>query len=107
MKTLSLANLPVRLTPPEFAEITRLPALEELRVNWNATGWEAGPVLPRVTRLRLNKFSGNEDLTKAPGLFPGVRTVTLHLAPDVTGVPDHVLGLFPSRPVIERTDSVL
>ncbi|MGX5183237.1 NACHT domain-containing protein [Streptomyces avermitilis] len=107
VKTLSLANLPVRLTPPEFAEITRLPALEELRVNWNATGWEAGPVLPRVTRLRLNKFSGNEDLTKAPGLFPGVRKVTLHLAPDVTDVPDHVLGLFPSRPVIEKTDSVL
>ncbi|MET8026498.1 NACHT domain-containing protein [Streptomyces avermitilis] len=104
---LSLANLPVRLTPPEFAEIARLPALEELHVNWNATGWEAGPVLPRVTRLRLNKFSGNEDLSKAPGLFPGVRTVTLHLARDVTDVPDHVLGLFPSRPVIERTDSVL
>ncbi|MFI6494693.1 NACHT domain-containing protein [Streptomyces sp. NPDC050564] len=107
LKRLSLANLPSRLTSAEFEEVAQLPALEELRVNWNATGWEAGPVLPGITRLRLNKFTGNEDLSRAPTLFPGVRTVTIHLAPDVPDVPDHVLALFPRPPLIKRTDSVL
>ncbi|MER6126751.1 hypothetical protein ABT173_29910 [Streptomyces sp. NPDC001795] len=60
VKKLSLASLPRKLTPEDFEEIAAMPALEELRLNRNATGWEAGPVLPHITRLRLNKFAGNE-----------------------------------------------
>ena len=70
LKQLSLATLPEKLTPEDFEEIARLPALEELRVNWNAVGWSAGPVLPNITRLRLNMFTGSEDLSKVPVLFP-------------------------------------
>ncbi|GHK04466.1 ATP-binding protein [Streptomyces sp. Y2F8-2] len=107
VKRLSLASLPKELPPEDFEEIAALPALEDLRLIWNATGWEAGPVLPRITRLRLNMFTGTEDLSKLPTLFPGVQDLTLRLAPDVSGLPDHVLDLLPIRPVIERTDSVL
>jgi hypothetical protein len=109
LKQLSLATLPENLTPEDFEEITRLPALRELRVNWNAVGWSAGPVLPNVTRLRLNKFTGNEDLSNVPALFPGLRRVTFHLAPDVTAVPEHLLAFLPDTVAvtIEKTDSVV
>jgi hypothetical protein len=107
VKQLSLAKLPERLTPEDFAEISRMPALTELRVNWGATGWEAAPVLPGITSLRLNNFSGNEDVSKLRDLLPGLRRVTIHLAPEVTDVPEHVLDLLPMTPVIEKTDTVL
>lgn len=107
LKQLSLAKLPEKLTPEDFEEIARLPALEELRVDWNATGWHAGPVLPNIRRLKLNKFTGNEDLSKVPALFPSLRTVELHLAPEVTDVPEHLLSFFPDAPVIEKTDTVV
>ncbi|PBC97151.1 NACHT domain-containing protein [Streptomyces sp. Ag82_O1-15] len=109
LKQLSLATLPEILTPEDFEEITRLPALQDLRVNWNAVGWSAGPVLPNVTRLRLNKFTGNEDLSNVPALFPGLRRVTFHLAPDVTDVPEHLLASLPDTAAftIEKTDSVV
>ncbi|MHA5050406.1 NACHT domain-containing protein [Streptomyces sp. SD15] len=107
LKQLSLAALPEKLTPEDFEEIVRLPALEVLRVNWNAVGWSEGPVLPNVTRLELNRFTGNEDLSKVPVLFPGLRTVTIQLVPEVTAVPEHLLAFLPDAPVIERTDSVV
>jgi hypothetical protein len=109
LKQLSLASLPEKLTPEDFEEITRLPALQELRVNWNAVGWSAGPVLPNVTRLRLNTFTGNEDLSNVAALFPGLRRVTFHLAPDVTDVPEHLLAFLPDTAAvtIEKTDSVV
>ncbi|MFE9098328.1 NACHT domain-containing protein [Streptomyces sp. NPDC007264] len=107
VKQLSLASLPRKLTQQDFEEITGLPGLEELRINWYATGWEAGPVLPRVAHLRLNQFTGQEDLTKLATLFPGVRTVALHLAPEAPDVPEDVLALLPVPPVVERTSSVL
>nr|WP_258193760.1 NACHT domain-containing protein [Streptomyces sp. MA5143a] len=107
VKTLSLAKLLERLTADDFGEIARMPALENLRVNWNAVGWEAGPVLPNVTHLRLNSFTGTEDLSKVPELFPNLRTTTIHLAPDVDTVPERVLGLLPVPVAVERSDSVL
>nr|WP_229914117.1 NACHT domain-containing protein [Streptomyces capitiformicae] len=107
VKKLSLAKLPEKLTPEDFEEIIRLPALEELRLHWNATGWDAAPVLPHITSLALNGFTGTEDLSKIPELFPGLRTVSIHLARDVSDVPEHFLGLFPGPPVIQRTDTVL
>ncbi|MFE2969530.1 NACHT domain-containing protein [Streptomyces sp. NPDC059340] len=109
LKQLSLATLPENLTPEDFEEITRLPALQELRVNWNAVGWSAGPVLPNVARLRLNKFTGNEDLSNVPVLFPGLRRVTFHLASNVTDVPEHLLAFLPETAAvtIEKTDSVV
>lgn len=107
VKRLSLAKLPVRLTPDGFEEIARLPALEELRLHWNATGWAAGPVLPHITSLALNAVTGEEDLSKVPELFPGLRTVSIHLAPDVSEVPEHFLEHFPGPPAIQRTQTVL
>ncbi|MFD1661483.1 NACHT domain-containing protein [Streptomyces caeni] len=107
VRTLSLASLPRKLTGRDFEEITAMPALEHLRLDWRATGWEDGPVLPHVTRLRLNKFTGNEDLARLSTLFPGLRTVSLHMAPDAPDVPEDVLALLPVPPVIERTSSVV
>ncbi|WP_216590205.1 NACHT N-terminal Helical domain 1-containing protein [Streptomyces brasiliscabiei] len=107
VKQLSLAKLSERLTPEDFTEISRMPSLTEVRVNWGATGWEAAPVLPGVTSLRLNNFSGTEDVAKLPDLFPNLCRVTLHLAPEVTAVPEHVLALLPMTPDIEKTDTVL
>ncbi len=102
VRTLSLAKLPKRLTAEDFAEVTRLPALEYLRVNWEATGWEAAPVLPGVTHLRLNAFTGAEDLSRVPELFPNLRTVDIRLAPETAVVPEHVLALLPNAPVVEE-----
>ncbi|MER6161991.1 NACHT domain-containing protein [Streptomyces sp. NPDC001868] len=107
VKQLSLAKLPERLTPEDFAEISRMPSLTELRVNWGATGWEAAPVLPGITGFRLNNFSGTEDIAKLPDLLPDLRRLTIHLAPEVTAIPEHVLELLPMTPVIEKTDTVL
>lgn len=107
VKKLSLAKLPERLSPEDFEEIIRLPALEELRLHWNATGWDAAPVLPHITSLALNGITGTEDLSKVPEVFPGLCTVSIHLARDVSDVPEHFLGLFPGPPVVQRTDTVL
>ncbi|MGJ5825881.1 hypothetical protein [Streptomyces ossamyceticus] len=107
MKTLSLATLLERLIADDFGEIVRMPAPENLRVYWNAVGWVAGPVLPNVTHLRLNSFTGTEDLSKVPELFPNLRTATIHLAPDVDAVPERVLGLLSVPVAVEMSDSVL
>ncbi len=42
-------------------------------------------------------------------LFPGLRRVTFHLAPDVTDVPEHLLAFLPDTAAvtIEKTDSVV
>lgn len=107
LKQLSLANLVEELTPEDYTEVARLPALDELRINWGAVGWPRGLVMPRITSLRLNKFMGNEDISGIPTLFPGLRAVTIQLAPDVTVVPEHVLEVFPDTLTVETTDSVI
>ncbi|MFD7713940.1 NACHT domain-containing protein [Streptomyces sp. NPDC059786] len=107
VKSLNLTTLTEKLTADDFSEITRLPALDELRINWEAVGWAAAPVLPDVTRLRLNKFTGEEDLSRLPELFPGLRELTFHLAPELREVPDHALEQLPVAPVIDRTYSML
>ncbi|POX47756.1 NACHT domain-containing NTPase [Streptomyces sp. Ru72] len=107
VQRLGLASPPQRLTAEDFEEVVAMPALKELHIDWNATGWEAGPVLSRVTRLRLNMFTGNEDLSRLRTLFPGVTSLTLRLAPDVADIPAHVLDLLPCPPAVEKVDGVL
>lgn len=107
VRALSLAKLPRKLTSEDFEEVTRLPALEELRVIWNTTGWEAGPVLPGVTLLRLNWFTGTEDLSRVPDLFPNLRKVQIRLASETTVVPEHVLDALPDATVFDEPVAVL
>lgn len=106
LRQLSLGALQWELTAEDREEITRLPALEELRVNWAAVGWP-GPPLPGVTGLRLNNFTGTEDLSDVPALFPDLREVTVVLAPDVTETPEDALAPLPVRPAIRRIRSVV
>ncbi|MFI1210559.1 NACHT domain-containing protein [Streptomyces sp. NPDC020802] len=108
VQTLSLASLRFDpLTAEDREEVARLPELEELRLNWTAVPWTEGPVLPGIRRLRLNKFTGNEDLSSVRALFPGLQAVTFVLAPETTEVPEHVLGLFPGMHTVMRTHTVL
>ena len=106
LRQLSLATLLAKLDPEDYEEIARLPGLEELRINWEAVGWQ-GPPLPGVTSLRLNRFWGTEDLSGIPALFPGLRKVTVVLAPDVADVPDDILALLPVTPTVTRVHGVL
>jgi hypothetical protein len=106
LKQLSLATLWSPLTHDDHEEIARLPHLEELRVNWQHTGWH-GPPLPGITRLRLNNFHGTEDLSRIPALFPGLRTITVVLAPQVTEVPEHALADLPVAPTVTAVHRVM
>lgn len=106
LRQLSLGTLSGPLAPEDFAEVARLPALEELRINWNAVGWADTP-LPGITRLRLNRFTGTEDLSRLPALFPALRAVTVVLASETTEVPGHVLRYFPGTPTVVRSHSVV
>ncbi|MFJ4473320.1 NACHT domain-containing protein [Streptomyces sp. NPDC089424] len=106
LRQLSLASPSAALTSEDFEEIARLPALEELRLDWRAVGGR-GPSLPGVTGLRLHDFEGTEDLSDLPALLPDLREVTLHLAAGVTDVPEHVLGAFPVRPTLARIRAVV
>jgi len=105
LKQLSLGGLFHTLTPEDYEEVARLPELEELRLNWSAAPWTEGPVLPGITSLRLNKFTGDEDLSAVPELFPGLRTVTFHLAPETSEVPEHITALFPGTHTTLKTRS--
>jgi hypothetical protein len=106
LRQLSLARLHDPLTAPDHEEIARLPELTELRINWQAVGWQ-GPPLPGITSLRLNDFQGTEDLTRIPELFPGLRRVTIVLAPSATEIPDGILAPLPVQPAIRRIRSVV
>ncbi|MGW3418361.1 NACHT domain-containing protein [Streptomyces phaeochromogenes] len=107
VKTLSLANLLEPLGPEDYEEVALLPELRELRLNWTAVPWTEGPVLPGIERLHFNKFTGNEDLSAVPALFPGLRSVTFALDPDTAEVPAEVLELFPGTPAVMKTHTVL
>ncbi|WP_326760373.1 NACHT domain-containing protein [Streptomyces phaeochromogenes] len=107
VKTLSLANLLEPLTPEDYEEVALLPELRELRLNWTAVPWTAGPVLPGIERLHFNKFTGNEDLSAVPALFPGLRSVTFALDPDTSEVPAEVLELFPGTHAVMKSHTVL
>ncbi|MGW2285960.1 NACHT domain-containing protein [Streptomyces phaeochromogenes] len=107
VKTLSLANLLEPLTPEDCEEVALLPELRELRLNWTAVPWTAGPVLPGIERLHFNKFTGNEDLSAVPALFPGLRSVTFALDPDTPEVPAEVLELFPGTHAVMKSYTVL
>ncbi len=95
VRTLSLAGLLEPLTPQDREEVALLPQLEDLRLTWSAAPWTEGPVLPHVKYLRFNKFTGQEDLSAVPDLFPGLRSVTFVPASETTEVPDRIRDLFP------------
>ncbi|MDQ1028371.1 hypothetical protein QF035_005953 [Streptomyces umbrinus] len=107
VKSLSLASLYEPLTPEDYEEVALLPQLEELRLRWAAVPWTNGPVLPGVRRLWLNNFTGDEDLSAVPVLFPGLESVAFRLLPEVPEVPEHVLELFPGTHTVTRTHTVL
>lgn len=107
LKALSLANLFEPLSPSDYEEVAMLPELEELRLNWTAVPWTEGPALPGIRRLRLNKFTGNEDLSAVPALFPGLHSVEFNLAPWATNVPEHTLQLFPGMHTVTKTHTVI
>ncbi|MCZ4516254.1 NACHT domain-containing protein [Streptomyces sp. ActVer] len=107
VKTLSLAGLSQRLSPEDYEEVERLPELEDLRLNWDAVPWSGGPVLPHIKYLRLNTFTGFEDLSAVRTLFPGLRSVTFVLAPETTEVPEQVLDLFAGMHTVVKTHLVL
>jgi hypothetical protein len=106
LKQLSLASLFTELTAGDYEEIARLPALTDLRINWEAVGWH-GPPLPGVTALRLNRVLGTEDLSRIPELFPNVRAITVVLAPETDTLPDGLLETLPVAPSIKRIRGVV
>ncbi|QQM42571.1 NACHT domain-containing protein [Streptomyces liliifuscus] len=107
VKALSLASLREPLTQEDYEEVALLPQLEELRLRWAAVPWTNGPVLPGIRRLWLNNFTGDEDLSAVPVLFPGLESVAFRLLPEVPEVPEHVLELFPGMHTVTRTHTVL
>ncbi|MFD5715907.1 NACHT domain-containing protein [Streptomyces pharetrae] len=106
LRQLSLAALYGELGPEDYEEIARLPELTELRINWQAVGWQ-GPPLPGITSLRLNNLHGTEDLTRIPELFPGLRKVVVVPAPDASRIPDEVLAPLPCPPSVARVRTVV
>ncbi|WP_371669923.1 NACHT domain-containing protein [Streptomyces sp. NBC_00289] len=106
LRQLSLATLHETLRAEDFEEIARVPGLTELRTNWQAVGWN-GPPLPGVTDLRLNNLLGTEDLSDVRRIFPGLRAVTLALAPETGEVPEHLLDQLPVIPDVLRIHSVV
>ncbi|MDH6214553.1 NACHT domain-containing protein [Streptomyces pseudovenezuelae] len=104
---LSLAtDLTTQLSPEDREEITRLPALRKLRFNWQVFGW-SGPPLPGITGLRFNNFTGTEDVSSIPTLFPNLRAMLIVLAPDTFEVPANVLAQFPVSPTVTKLYSVV
>ena len=99
LKQLSFGTVLATLTHEDHEEIAALPALEELRVNWQHMGWN-GPPLPGITALRLNNVHGTEDFSRIPELFPGLRKIMIVLAPDASAIPEHVLAALPVTPTV-------
>jgi hypothetical protein len=107
LRQLSLASLTRRLDPEDYEEIARLPGLTDLRIDWAATGGWAGPPLPNVTSLRLNRLTGEEDLSRLRSLFPRLGTLTVVPAPEVAELPDHLLAQLPVPPAVVRLHRVV
>ncbi|MFF4526066.1 NACHT domain-containing protein [Streptomyces bluensis] len=107
LRQLSLGHLSGELAPEDFAEVARLPELEELRINWQAVGWP-GPPLPGIRSLCLRRFTGREEgLAEIPALFPNLRSISVGLDSETVEVPEHLLAAFPVTPTIETKHSVL
>ncbi|MFE9682583.1 NACHT domain-containing protein [Streptomyces sp. NPDC006285] len=107
VRTLSLAGLHEPLTPRDREEVALLPGLTDLRLNWTAVPWTDGPVLPGIERLCFNRFTGTEDLSAVPALFPGLRSVTFVLAPETTEVPEEILRRLPGTHSVVKPHTVL
>ncbi|WP_221359338.1 NACHT domain-containing protein [Streptomyces beigongshangae] len=107
LRTLVLGALFEPLTPEDLAEVALLPGLEELGLRWAALPWDEGPVLPGVERLRLDGFTGDEDLSRVPALFPGLRSVVFNLVPEAADVPEHTRRLFPDMHTVTKMYTVL
>ncbi|MBQ0848259.1 NACHT domain-containing protein [Streptomyces sp. BH-SS-21] len=107
LKTLAFGTLAEPLTPEDYEEVAQLPRLEELSIKWGTLPWGESPVLPGIKRLHLRKFTGFEDLSAVPALFPGLTSVAFVLAPEATEVPEHTLRLFPGIHTVTKTYTVL
>ncbi|MEV6962982.1 NACHT domain-containing protein [Streptomyces sp. NPDC051207] len=106
LRQLSFTGLSTELRPEDYEEIVRLPALEDLRLNWGRSGWH-GPPLPGITSLRLNNFRGSEDVSSVPALFPNLREITVVLAADVTEPPEETLAALPVPPTVRKLRRVV
>ncbi|MFI5689388.1 NACHT domain-containing protein [Streptomyces sp. NPDC051636] len=106
LKQLSLAALARDLDPEDFEEIARLPELVELRINWGTVGW-GGPPLPHVTKLRLNRFTGDEDIAHILRTFPHLRTLDIVPATPNAKIPPEVLAAFPIPPAVTPVHSTV
>ncbi|MGW7385361.1 NACHT domain-containing protein [Streptomyces sp. NPDC054794] len=104
LKQLSLATLSGDLLPKDYEEIALLPELDELRINWNTVGWE-GPPLPGVTKVRLNRFTGEEDVDHIRRTFPHLRALEIVPATPTTRIRPEVVDAFPVTPVLTRVHS--
>ncbi|MGW7547891.1 NACHT domain-containing protein [Streptomyces sp. NPDC054770] len=106
LRQLSLANLSDKLSPEDYEEIARLPALYELRINWQAVGWR-GPRLRGITGLRLNNLTGAEDLSEIRTFFPSLRRVTVVLSSGLTDLPEHIGAQLPVTPDVQKIHGVV
>ncbi|MCT9081991.1 NACHT domain-containing protein [Streptomyces fulvoviolaceus] len=107
LSELSLAtDVATPLSPEDYEEIARVPRLKRLRLNWQVTGWN-GPPLPGITTLRLNNFTGTEDISSIPALFPNLHTMRIVLAPDTFEVPEHILAQLPVTPTASKVYAVV
>ncbi|MFE0419171.1 NACHT domain-containing protein [Streptomyces tendae] len=100
LKCLSLA-VSAPLTASDWSEVTRLPYLTELHLNWSLFPRVLGemPVLPAVTTLGLANLQGREDVSGLTACLPGVRDVFLQTAPGARFDPAPYAALFPDAEV--------
>ncbi|MBA4863931.1 NACHT domain-containing protein [Streptomyces sp. PSKA54] len=110
LRTLGLNPHSGELTPEDWSEVARLPALRELRLHATALPEAASaPPFPTIEHLQLRKLTGSEDLRELPVIFPNLRSVEFVLASDEDGtaLPEHITGLFPGRHTVREIHSVL
>ncbi|MBO0513066.1 NACHT domain-containing protein [Streptomyces beijiangensis] len=78
LQTLSIGPEPGPLTARDWEEVAALPSLQCLNLNSRMlAAVESARPFARVEQLFLPQFTGTEDLSALPALFPHVRTVTL------------------------------
>ena len=106
---LDLTGLNWKLRHKEYEEIAQLPGLTRLHLDWQAIGWQGLP-LSGVRDLWLSNFRGTEDLSDVATVFPGLRSVSITLAPHVPPareVRPQVLAPLPVKPAFPRLPSVV
>ncbi|WP_261719120.1 NACHT domain-containing protein [Streptomyces sp. FZ201] len=102
LRLLSLSRLTSPLSPADYEEITCLPELTHLHIDWQHHGGWNGPPLPGITHLKLNNFQGAEDLSTVPALFPNLRSATVVPAANITRIPEETLTPLPPDRTFER-----